>query len=481
VRSIVWFRGKDLRVADHEPLRAAAVSGEVIPLFVLDPHFFEPRRARALPHRMQYLLEALTDLKNNLEQLGTTLLLAEGPSIDVVPKLARRWRADRVVAQRWSEPVGRERDRIVAARLHVPLELMEGELLRPPGTLRTAAGLPYSVFTPFSRRFLSEEPPPAPRAAPKRLPKLPSDVRTASASLPNLEALGLTRNPMVIRGGESAAKKRLSGFVRATVADYSQTRDQLGIAGTSRLSADLKFGCLSARQVWAAVERANANERERRAFLRQLIWREFAHGTLWDRPSVLRLPFQRRFLGFPWRWDESEWCAWVNGGTGYPIVDASARQLLSEGFVHNRARMISASFLTKHLLIDYRRGEAHYLKYLVDGDWAQNNLGWQWAAGTGCDAQPYFRVFNPVAQGEKFDAQGGYVRRWVPELAALPDRFIHRPWEAPAAVLLGAKVELGVNYPLPVVAHAAARERYLAVVRRHLSSAGPPKAFVTGT
>jgi deoxyribodipyrimidine photo-lyase len=189
---------------------------------------------------------------------------------------------------------------------------------------------------------------------------------------------------------------------------------------------------------------------------------------LWDRPELLDEPFRPDFTGFPWQYDEEEWQAWVVGKTGYPVVDAAARQLLGEGFVHNRARMVSASFLCKHLLIDYRRGEAHYMQHLTDGDWAQNNAGWQWSAGCGCDAQPYFRIFNPVTQGEKFDPQGDYVRRWVPELDRMPARYIHRPWQAPDAVLRAAAVRLDETYPRPIVDHRLARERFLAVAAQHL-------------
>ena len=242
----------------------------------------------------------------------------------------------------------------------------------------------------------------------------------------------------------------------------------MDLAGTSRLSADLKFGTISARQVWTAIGNALGETAAAHSFLNELVWREFTHSTLWDRPELLEQPFRPAFAGFPWRDDEARWQDWVVGKTGYPVVDAASRQLLGEGFVHNRARMISASFLTKHLLIDYRRGEAHYMKYLTDGDWAQNNAGWQWSAGCGCDAQPYFRIFNPVLQGEKFDPQGDYVRRWVPELARLPARHIHRPWQAPDAVLRAAGVELGATYPRPVVEHHFARERFLALAARHL-------------
>ncbi|MCW5831993.1 MAG: FAD-binding domain-containing protein, partial [Labilithrix sp.] len=243
----------------------------------------------------------------------------------------------------------------------------------------------------------------------------------------------------------------------------------MGEAGTSRVSQDLKFGTLSARTVWRHAEEALAEHpKARRAYLNELVWREFAYDVLEHRPEVLTEPFKRAWRRFPWREDEAGWRAWVEGTTGYPVVDASARQLLTEGFVHNRARMISASFLAKHLLVDFRRGEEHFMRFLTDGDWASNDLGWQWSTGCGVDAQPWFRVFNPVLQGEKFDARGDYVRRWLPELASLGDRWIHQPWEAPEAELARAGVALGETYPRPIVDHAFARQRFLAAVEGHL-------------
>jgi deoxyribodipyrimidine photo-lyase len=243
----------------------------------------------------------------------------------------------------------------------------------------------------------------------------------------------------------------------------------MDLPGTSRLSADLKFGTLSIKAVWLALgELEPAAPRAVETFRNELSWREFTHATLWDRPWLLRQPFREDFVGFPYVQDEAGWRAWTSGHTGYPVVDAAARQLLTEGFVHNRARMIAASFLTKHQLISYAQGEAHYMKYLTDGDWAQNNAGWQWSAGCGTDAQPYFRVFNPTLQGEKFDPNGDYVRRYVPELAKMPAKHIHCPAEAPAQVLAAAGVELGKTYPEPIVDHAMARDRFLKIAESHL-------------
>ena len=469
MRTLLWYRGKDLRIADHAPLRDAAERGEVIPLFVLDPYFFAPERARELPHRMQVLLDSLRALEANLAQRGSRLWVVAGKSTEVVPRLAARWNVDRVVAHRWVEPFARERDRRVRVALRVPLDLYEGETLLPPGTLRTGAGKPYSVFTAFARAFAASADIEKPLAAPKALPPPPDGIKAKTAPIPTCESLGIAPNANLLQGGEREARGRLKRFLDGPAHDYDVGRDRLDRAGTSRLSVDIKFGTVSIRTVWTEVTRVLGRSKAAKSFLNELVWREFTHSTLWDRPELLTEPFRPEFDGFPWGDDEASWSAWIAGATGYPVVDASARQLLGEGFVHNRARMISASFLTKDLLIDYRRGEAHYMKYLADGDWAQNNAGWQWCAGCGCDAQPYFRVFNPVSQGEKFDPEGDYVRRWVPELARLPAKFIHRPWEAPEAILRAAGVRLNRDYPRPVVLHAGARNRFLALAQEHLA------------
>jgi deoxyribodipyrimidine photo-lyase len=478
VRSLVWFRGKDLRLHDHEPLRAALSTGEIVLLFVIDPHFFAPDRAKQLAHRMQFLLESLAALTEAIEAAGSRLVLVAGRSVEVVPRLARAWRCDRVVAHRWTEPFGRERDRRVAAALDpIPLQLFEGETLAPPGSLRTAAGGPFTVFTPFARAFRDRIVVAAPLPRPARLPPPPADLAFEAVSLPLPGELGLRPNPSLPRGGEREARARLRRFLASGLARYAASRDDLGDeAGSSRLSADLKFGTVSVRAVHRAAAAAAAADPRAKdgaaAFLRELLWRDFAYATLAARPDVLDRPFRPEFEGFPWRRDRDAWRAWAEGLTGYPVVDAAARQLLAEGFVPNRARMIAASFLTKHLLIDLREGERHYLAHLVDGDWANNDLGWQWSAGCGCDAQPWFRIFHPVLQGRRHDPKGTWVRRWVPELVRLPDRWIHAPWEAPDEILRCAGVELGRTYPGPIVDHAMARARFLAVAREHLGRAG---------
>jgi deoxyribodipyrimidine photo-lyase len=459
-RTLVWFRGKDLRLADHLPLQAAlSDGGDVFLLFVIDPYFLAPERARKIPHRIQFLVESLAALVGEIEVRGSRLLLVEGPCAEVIPRVVQQLGITRVVAQRWTEPFARARDRRIAYTLgrdRVPFDLFDGETLAPPESLRTHAGTPFSVYTPFARAFAQKITIGKPLPAPRKLPP-PPHLRLKVAPLPKLVKLGIARNPRILDGGELEARKRLRRFSR--VADrYATDRDRLDLDGSSRLSADLKFGTLSPRTVWHAVESAK--------FRAELVWREFAYAQLWDRPWLLERPFRDSFLGFPWRKSERDWRAWCDGSTGYPVVDAAARQLLAEGFVPNRARMIAASFLTKDLRIDFRRGEQHYLAQLTDGDWASNDLNWQWVAGCGCDAAPYFRVFNPVEQGARFDPDGTYVRRWVPELSRMPARYIHAPWTAPDPILRSAGVQLGVDYPRPCVDHKSARLAFLATARR---------------
>jgi len=478
MRTLVWFQGKDLRVADHAPLADAARDGEIVPLFVVDPYFFAKDRAEELPHRMQYLVESLAELAESIAKLGSRLVVVAGKAVDLIPKLARDLKVDRIVAHRWTEPVGRIRDerisKALASSSKIPFDLYEGETLATPNQVLTGSGTPFSVFTPFSNAFAKVVDVPKSRRAPTKLPPLPELPRSIKeCAIPTIEDLGITPNPQITPGGEAAARLRLRKFLKGPASKYDIGRNLMGEDGTSRISQDLKFGTLSIRAAWHISNEALMEApKARRIFMNELVWREFAYHILFHHPRVLEEPFKPAWQRFPWRTDEAGWNAWLEGTTGYPIVDASARQLLATGFVHNRARMISASFLTKHLLIDFRLGEAHYLKFLTDGDWAANDLGWQWATGCGVDAQPWFRVFNPVLQGEKFDPDGQYVRRWVPELADVSSRFIHQPWEAPAKELERAGVVLGQTYPRPIVEHAFGRNRFLAAAQGHLGKTG---------
>jgi deoxyribodipyrimidine photo-lyase len=424
---------------------------------------------------MQFLLESLTELQASLRAFGSDLIIISGRASRAIPEFVERIGANRVYAIGACEPAARRRDELVAGKLSVPLEICGYETLRKPGSIRSGAGGPFQVYSPFARAVLAGFEPSPLTAAPRNLPPVPEEVAAQSVKIPSLDELGLRRNPLLQRGGENAARDRLQHFLQGHAKNYHEERDRMDLAGTSRLSADLHFGTLSVRAIFFAARRARAHAAPQawERYRAELLWREFAHHTLFDRPELVERPFRKDFEGFPWLVDDESWRAWEEGRTGYPIVDAATRQLLSEGFVHNRARMISASFLTKQLGIHYARGEAHYLRWLTDGDRAQNNMGWQWCAGSGCDAQPYFRIFNPIAQGERFDPEGAYVRRYVPELARLPARYIHAPFRAPAKVLAEAGVKLGETYPEPGVDLDFARRRFLLMAAEHLGRKRP--------
>lgn len=469
MRTLLWFRGKDLRVHDHAALHAAARdSRELLPVFVLSRKYFGDAPRLNAPHRVQFMLASLQELAGELADRGSELQVVDGPAERVIVELAERLKVDRVLAIAAREPAARARDQRIAQRLRVPFVRFGQEQLIDPEKVRTGSGGAFRVYTPFARAAREQLHDVQAFSAPKRLPPLPAASKLKTVPVPELERT----NPRIQPGGERAGRERLRRFLAGPVDDYPIERDRMDHPGTSRISADLHFGTLSPSSVWNALaNKQNVADEPRQRYSGELLWREFAHYTLWHSPSVLSEPFRPEFKGFPWRRDAAGYEAWWRGTTGYPIVDASARQLLEEGFVHNRARMISASFLCKHLLVSYQRGEVHYLEYLTDGDLAQNNLGWQWSAGCGCDAQPYFRVFNPVTQGQRFDPEGDYVRRYVPELARLPTRHIHSPWSAPAEVLAKAGVRLGQNYPEPIVDHSSARKRFLLVASEHLKTA----------
>ena len=437
VRSLLWFRGTDLRVSDQLALRAAARADEMLAVF------FVPPANDDRPAHDRFLARSVGALRDAIGKKGGRLDLLGGDPLERLPALVRELDVDEVHTLRGTLPADRQLDERLTDRLGDRLHLHPGHTLAEPGSVQKPGGGGYAVFTPFSRRFLDVVEVGEPQAAPRKLPAPPQDFDPEPADYG-------TDVPAIL-----------------DVA-YAEQRDRMDLDGSSRLSADFKFGTLSPREAWHAVAGRKAHAEDTKVFRNELIWREFNYSILAGRPELLTEPFRTNWQGFPWRDDPAGWQAWCEGRTGYPVVDASARQLLAEGFVHNRARMISASFLTKHLLVEYVEGEAHYFRHLADGDLAQNNAGWQWSAGCGCDAQPWFRIFNPVTQGRKFDPDGDYVRRWVPELAGLPARWIHEPWNAPPLELAAAGIKLGEDYPEPIVDHATARERFLDVAKGHL-------------
>jgi deoxyribodipyrimidine photo-lyase len=464
----LWWARRDLRLADNQALSAAlAHADRVIPVFNLDPVLLAAPDAGG--KRVAFLFGVLRALDADLRARGSRLIVRRGDPQDELAALLAETGADAIFAEEDDWPYARRRDARVAETL--PLHPVGGLTVHPPGAVLKADGTPYTVFTPFSRRWKALPPPHASAVlpAPARI-STPSDVQ--GRPIPEEPALP----PGVpFPSGEAEAQRRLSAFVEgadAPIYRYAELRDRLDVGGTSGLSPYLRLGMLSARQAAVAALRAgevapDAEAREgARTWLNELIWREFYQAILYHFPRVLQRSFRADLRGIRWADDEAAFAAWREGGTGYPVVDAAMRQLAETGWMHNRARMIVASFLVKDLLIDWRWGERHFMRHLVDGDPAANNGGWQWTAGTGTDAAPYFRVFNPVLQGQKHDPQGAYVRRWVPELAHVPDRFIHQPWKMVPDAQRVAGCVVGQDYPAPIVDHAWARERTLAAYAR---------------
>jgi deoxyribodipyrimidine photo-lyase len=464
---IVWFR-RDLRLADNPALSAAAATGRpVVAVYILD----EPGPWPMGEASRWWLHGSLRALAAALEKLGAHLILRRGKSQAVLDALIGESGAEAVYWNRCYEPHAIARDSAIKAALktrNVAAESFNGALLFEPWALRTQTGAPFKVFTPFHKAALRAPSPRAPQPAPKALNAMthvvPSDTLASWGLRPTTPdwAGGLRA---AWTPGEAAALDRLTAFLDRAVAGYAQGRDLPGEARTSRLSPHLHFGEIGPHQVWHATL-AHEQNAGTASYLRELIWREFAHHLLYHFPTLPEAPLRGEFARFPWRTDAAALSAWRRGRTGYPIVDAGLRELWATGWMHNRVRMIAASFLVKHLLLPWQAGAAWFWDTLVDADLANNAAGWQWVAGCGTDAAPYFRVFNPVLQGEKFDHGGEYVRRWVPELAGLPDAWIHQPWAAPADVLARAGVRLGITYPAPIVGLGEGRNRALKAFQR---------------
>jgi deoxyribodipyrimidine photo-lyase len=459
--ALVWFR-QDLRLADNPALAAAAARGPVVALYVLDDE--TPGRWAVGGAQRWWLNHSLASLARVLAGHGVSLILRRGRAESVVPAVAAEIGAGAVFWNRCYEPFAIARDTAIKAALRqagLEAESFAAALLAEPWTVKTKAGTPFRVFTPFWRALQHEadiaKPRPAPNLSAAHV-SAASDDLAAWMLLPTSPDWA-TEFPQDWRPGEDGAQAQLGRFLEEALADYSTGRDLPGREGVSRLSPHLHWGELSVRQVWHAVGLHADAAAE--SFQRELAWRDFAHHLLWQFPDLPDKPFDARFSEFPWRDDPAGLKAWQRGRTGYPYIDAGMRQLWRTGWMHNRVRMAAASFLVKHLLLPWQAGEAWFWDTLVDADLANNAMNWQWVAGCGADAAPYFRIFNPILQGEKFDADGAYVRRFVPELARLPDAWLHKPWMAPPAVLAEAGVELGTTYPHPIVDHAAARARAL--------------------
>jgi deoxyribodipyrimidine photo-lyase len=456
--ALIWLR-RDLRLADNPALQAALEQGLLpVPVYIHDPSLETEGAASRW-----WLHHSLKALQQDLHSRGSNLLILTGDSLEQLQAMAQSCDASHVFWNRRYEPAAAACDRIIKSRLvdtGLEVESFAGNLLREPWTLAKRDGTPYRVFTPFYRELQAGTPVDLPLPAPHNLPPLPGALPATSG----IDDLGpLPEIPWDAafhehwQPGEAGAWQRLENFSRDAMADYADNRDRPDLPDTSRLSPHLHFGEISPRQIRQFVE-DNIRHREEpgllagaEAWLRQLAWREFGHHLLWHYPETAGQPLDRRFESFPWSDDPVGLRAWQTGQTGIPLVDAGMRELWTTGWMHNRVRMVAASLLTKNLLLPWQSGAAWFMDTLVDADLANNTLGWQWTAGCGADAAPYFRVFNPVRQGERFDPDGVYVRRWVPELAGLPARWIHQPWAAPASQLHDAGIMIGKDYPQPIV------------------------------
>ena len=431
-------------------------------MFVIDQRLVDS--ADVSEKRLAFLFDGLRSLHADLRARGSRLLVRRGDPVEELRKLAGESGATGVYAEEDVTPFARRRDGAVAEQL--PLHLVGGLTVHPPDAVLKDDGSPYTVFTPFSKRWRA-----LPLLHAGDIVSTPERIQTP----PDLASLSIPAQPALPVGvpfvaGEAEAQRRLRSFTQGEnppVQRYRDARNRPDLDGTSQLSPYLRFGMISARQAVAAglTARAAAHSDDARGgadtWISELIWREFYLAILHHFPFVRRGSFQRQYDGIAWENDHASFAAWCEGRTGYPVVDAAMRQLRASGWMHNRSRMIVASFLVKDLLIDWRWGERWFMQHLVDGDPAANNGGWQWTAGVGTDAAPYFRVFNPVLQGKKFDPQGDHVRRWLPELRNVPDKFIHEPWTMPVSQQRQAGCTIGSDYPAPIVDHKAARERVL--------------------
>lgn len=464
---ICWLR-RDLRIADHAALAAAAKTGRpVIPVYFLSN--WKKSHTWTGSARQHFLCGCLASLDGNLSSIGGRLIVRQDDAVEGLRKLAMECRASEIHFSSDPDPFGKATEagvRRICVELGVSCHSHVDAYLHGPDEVLTQGGQPYRVYTPYSRNWLS-------LAKPAPLPK-PTALRTpgsvVSLPLPTLDHWKL-REPQIDmpEPGERAARQRLKKAVASKIAAYAQKRDLPAENATSRISQDLRFGLVSIRTVFAEAmkARASADAAGRTGidtFIKELAWREFYFAILHHFPNVLQEEFNADWRGLPWDEPGDLFEAWKSGTTGFPIVDAGMRELLSNGFMHNRVRMITAMFLTKDLHIDWRHGESHFMRHLLDGEIASNNGGWQWSAGTGADAAPYFRIQNPWSQTARYDPQGRYIRRWVPELASTdPSLFMEAPKN-------GKPIAPG--YPLPCVDHKTERERTLAIFKRHRGESG---------
>jgi deoxyribodipyrimidine photo-lyase len=463
----VWLR-RDLRLDDNAALwGACAASDAVIAVFVLDPALL--RGDRVGPPIVAFFFDALAALRTDLRAIGSDLALLEGEAAQVLPRFAWRLDAQGVFYNEDYEPPALVRDAAVTRALHaagVASHASLDHVYYGADDILKDDGTPYTVFTPYKRSWRArrdeEGKLPFASASEARKRLLRADDIGVTRDVPAPEDYGHTTSQHNLAAGERVAKRIFTTFLRDRIEAYETGRNVPAIDGTSVLSPHLRAGTIGIRRCVEAASAAGAGIGPR-TWVDELIWRDFYQQILRNFPRVATEPFRAAGASIEWRDDEAGWRAWTEGETGYPIVDAAMRQLNSTGWMHNRLRMIAASFLTKHLLIDYRRGERYFEQHLADADLAANNGGWQWSASTGTDAVPYFRFFNPVLQGKRFDPTGEFVRRMIPQLAHVPDAYLHEPWTMPPLIAAEARCVAGRDYPAPIVDHVAARERALAV------------------
>jgi deoxyribodipyrimidine photo-lyase len=467
--TIHWFR-QDLRLADNPALSAAAQAGTVLPVYILDD-YHSAEWAMGSASRW-WLHHALTHLN---ESLGGRLLVLRGDPLQVLPALARQVQANTVFWNRCYEPWRIARDKQIKESLQtesITVCSHNASLLWEPWQILKSDNKPYQVFTPFYRRgCLRATPPRSPLPRPsslqiRQIAGMGQGSIDALALLPTIPWDHVMKNTWHV--GEAAASARLRSFLAEGLRGYKEGRNFPQRPHVSRLSPHLHFGEISPNQVWTEAERVGMEQgldEDLDCFQSELGWREFAFSLLYHQPTLSRVAIQRKFEHFPWIDDPVLLSAWQKGQTGFPLVDAGMRELWQTGYMHNRVRMVAGSFLVKNLLLHWHRGEEWFWDCLVDADLAANSASWQWIAGCGADAAPYFRVFNPVTQSKRFDPEGGYIRRYVPELARLPDKYLHDPASAPVPILNAAGITLGVHYPHPIVDLKTSRERALAAFR----------------